>query len=145
MAEEYKFEQVRDLYLECLKEEGYVPKLDEEGDIYFKKEGRKFIVALSETDLQYLSLSATSSHDNILRSRCHALEVINDIQFHYKAVKMLLFEGDDLYIAFKVENFLESPITFENVLLRSLDLLGHIMNQFEKSVAKYDLTQQSSA
>ena len=144
MAEDYKLEDVRNLYLECLREEGYVPKLDEEGDITFKKEGQRFYVAIKESDLAYINLSTHGTYNDLLRDRNHAFEVINDIQFKYKAVKMLLFDGDEMSILFKIENFLESPVQFQNVLLRSLNLLFHVMTRFEKLVTEFDATLQSS-
>lgn len=144
MAEELKYEEVRDLYLECLKREGYLPKLDEDGDIDFKKEGRRFNVSMVEKDLQFFSLSAYGSYNDILRDRCHALEVINDVQFFYKAIKMMLYDGDEIHVVFKIENFLDSPVAFENVLLRSVDLVCFVMNNFEKSIAKFDAAQVSS-
>ena len=145
MAQAFTIEQVRGLYSDWLKEEGYVPKPDDEGDIEFKREGRLYRIDISENDLEYLSISSIEDYQDILRDRCHALEVINYVQSKYKTIKLRLHDGDEMFIIFRIQNFLDAPDAFRNVLHRSLDLLVYTINRFERLILEFDTSHQSSA
>lgn len=43
-------------FSDFLKEEGYAPKIDKDGDILFKVEGKSYLVILDENDLEFFRL-----------------------------------------------------------------------------------------
>ncbi len=49
-------EQIQALYMETLAEEGYRPKMDEDGDIVFKSEGKTLYIRMYPDDTEYLQL-----------------------------------------------------------------------------------------
>lgn len=44
------------MYFDHLKGEGYSPEMDEDGDVRFKKEGKLYVILVSEKDDEYFNL-----------------------------------------------------------------------------------------
>ena len=51
-----EYSPLANVYLEHLKDEGYRPALDDDGDIYFKKEGKTYLIILDEDDPTFFRL-----------------------------------------------------------------------------------------
>ena len=49
-------EQIQALYMDTLAEEGFRPKIDDDGDIVFKAEGRTLYIRMYPDDPEYLQL-----------------------------------------------------------------------------------------
>jgi hypothetical protein len=48
--------QLQDKYSAILKEEGYAPKIDEDGDVQFKYEGKTYYILINEEDPTFFEL-----------------------------------------------------------------------------------------
>jgi len=48
-------EDLQNTYMEYLRQEGYVPTIDADGDIQFKVAGDVYFIIINETDLQFFS------------------------------------------------------------------------------------------
>lgn len=75
-----------------LKEEGYMPEIDSDGDIMFKKEGVKYFVSIDKKDTHpfYISLFLLYTYDETYTKE----KIINGLPElnRYKAVKILCYD-----------------------------------------------------
>ena len=95
-----------------LKEEGFMPDIDSDGDIVFKIEGTKYIVSISDTDENpmYLSFYASFSYPSDYTSDV-VLMASKELN-RYKGVKVTCYDSSfriscDLYLR-DAESFKES-------------------------------------
>lgn len=72
--------KVRSGIMYFLKEEGYMPELDSDGDILFKKEGMKYHVAVSDIDTSpmYVVLFHNYRYDDTY-TKNKILSVLNEV------------------------------------------------------------------
>lgn len=106
-----------------LYEEGFMPEIDSEGDIAFKKEGDKYYVIMDDRDTSpfYITLSKFYKYGGQYNKQKIAdnLEELN----LKKAVKVVLFDNN---YAFQAEMFLVNADSFKYVfykLMKQLEVL----------------------
>lgn len=117
-----------EMYFEYLKEEGYVPKYDDDGDIVFKAEGLSYLLFASEDDQDYFRLAlpffwSIESEEERSRVLVAAARVNADI----KVVKIFPVE-DDTWAS--VEMLINPHDGFKNVFDRCLRVLRHGVDRF---------------
>ena len=111
-------EELQELYLEYLKIEGYVPKIDDDGDVMFKAEGRTYFIDVNEKDPQFFRLVFPffwKIEDEEERTR--AFQAANHANLETKVAKVFVV-NDDTWAS--VELFVEKPEDFQPVFTRSL-------------------------
>ncbi|MSR31979.1 MAG: hypothetical protein EXR99_10785 [Gemmataceae bacterium] len=118
----------QDLYLEFLKEEGYRPTLDDDGDIVFKHEGQTYILFAETIDSSYFRLALPafweiSSPDEEEKG----IHLCMELNAELKVVKVYQL-GDKLWAA--VEMFCDPVETFKPVLTRCLRVLQIAAGRF---------------
>ena len=119
-----------EMCLTYLKEEGYVPKLDDDGDITFKSEGRTYLIIFDDDDMyfrllfpNFWEIECAAESLKVERAALHATEKT-------KVAKVFLVK-DDVWAT--VELFCSPPEVFKNVFARSMSALrGSIENFAEK-------------
>ncbi len=118
----------QDLFFEYLKEEGYVPHLDNDGDIIFKSEGISYLLFQSEDDPEYfrLSLPFFWSIDNP-GERQRAMAAATTVNAEVKVVKLYLVD-DNTWAS--VEMLIDPIENFRQVFPRCLRLLRHGVSRF---------------
>ena len=115
-------------YLEMLSEEGFRPTVDEEGDITFKYEGIRLYIVVSEKDPQYFKIAdylvwaAESEAERIKAER-----VARQLNIGYKVVKVL---QQDNRFGITIEMFVPTLDVIQPVLIRILDMLKYVRNEF---------------
>lgn len=118
-----------ELFIDFLADEGYRPKLDSDGDVTFKHEGKTYIIFAEEDDKTYVRLGALfiwSIDDEAERGRAHA--VANEMNRAYKVVKVCVVEKDTYA---SVELFFADLAQFKAVFDRSLAALVHVVGEFQ--------------
>lgn len=116
------------MYLDHLRQEGYTPETDGEGDIHFKQEGFLFYIIIDDKDPAYFHLvlpgiwSLESSQE-----RARALEVCALVASATKVVKLFPVR-DSIWVT--AELFLAQPEDFKAVLRRCLRLLPAAAHDF---------------
>ncbi len=100
-----------------LATEGYVPTIDEDGDIVFKMEGGNFIVMLSEDDPEYYRIAFPGFYDVPESDTARALMLIacTSVTGKVKCAKVYPV-GDTLWA--KVEVFMPNVESLLPVLVR---------------------------
>ena len=62
-AKDYSKKYLQDVYIKILKSEGYRPKIDNDGDVRFKKEGSTYYFSIDEDDSDFLRLVLTNIYE----------------------------------------------------------------------------------
>ncbi len=117
-----------DMLLNFLAEEGYRPKIDDDGDIVFKIEGGVYFISFDEKDSTYFSIvypnfweiENEDEHEKVLdcASRTNAT---------CKAAKVYVVK-DNTFAT--IETFMESPEQFMGVLNRFVSALRFAVRTF---------------
>lgn len=121
--------KVRSGIMYFLKEEGYMPELDSDGDILFKKEGMKYHVAVSDIDTSpmYVVLFHNYRYDDTY-TKNKILSVLNEVNL-YKAVKLLCF---DAAYSFRAEMYLVDAEQFKYTFYKLMSQLASMEDELEK-------------
>lgn len=112
-----------------LREEGFMPELDSDGDITFKRQGYKYSVLIDDRDTSPLYLSLTKSFKYDATYNRTAIASRLDKLNMKKGVKTVLF---DTYYSLQAEMYLVSADTFNYAfykLLKQLDALEDTLEE----------------
>jgi len=111
---------LQSIYLGFLREEGYLPSVDADGDILFKVSGNNYFIIVDENDPQFfriytgVSLGAFSAEA--------ALNAANYSNMRSKVAKVYI-ASDGRSAAINTELLLSDPQNFKPVLARALSLM----------------------
>src|SRR5438045_2642816 len=102
-----------EMYMEFLREQGYVPRLDDDGDVVFKCEGRTYILFGEEKDEPYFRLVFPAFWPlETAPEEEQARTAINELNAEMKVMKLFVLR-DDVWAA--VEMFLEPIDSFQAI------------------------------
>lgn len=116
--------------LDFLTEEGFRPKLDEDGDVYFKYEGGTYVVLTGRDDPTVLLIVYPyfwSLDDAAERAR--ALEAAMYAQQHVLIGRVTVLEGN---VSASVNAYLPDENSFRAVLIKSVDGLKYLVTKFRE-------------
>ena len=114
--------------LDFLAEEGFRPKLDEDGDVYFKYEGATYVVIAGHGDATILTVLLPyfwPLEDAAERTR--AMEAAMHAQ---KSVRIGRVTVLDENVSASINAYLPDEQSFRAVLLRSIDGLHYLARVF---------------
>lgn len=114
----YEQRRLRDDIVEFLRNEGFGPQIDQDGDIAFKKEGRQYYVQIFEKDKSpmYCLISSHFVYGNTFTKRAvaqAAVEINNN-----KMVKVVLFDNTYAYIS---DLYLTSSSAFTSIFYKMIE------------------------
>jgi hypothetical protein len=115
------------MYVDYLRQEGYLPSIDSDGDIVFKIAGDNYLIIIDEDDLQffqvieYISLGSTSSQT--------ALNAANYATRRTKVAKAFI-SSDGKTVCIKVELLLGKPDDFKQFFSRALSMIRSAEESF---------------
>ena len=125
-------EQIQALYMEILAEEGYRPKLDEDGDVLFKAEGRTLYIRMYPDDTEYLQLVLPNFWKiESEREREMALIAANHATRVTKVAKVFVTKTNTCA---SIEMFLPDPALFVKILNRSVAALRNGAEHFAETM-----------
>jgi hypothetical protein len=133
-------EQIQALYVETLAEEGYRPKLDDDGDIVFKSEGRTLYIRMYPDDTEYMQLvlpnfwkiESEEEREMALIAANHATRVT-------KVAKVFVTKANTCA---SIEMFLPEPSLFGKILNRSVVALRNGAEHFAEKMQDLEQTQE---
>ena len=114
--------------LEFLADEGFRPKLDDDGDVYFKYEGSTYMVIANHGDATVLSVLLPyfwPLEDPAERAR--ALEAAMHAQATIRIGRVMVLDEN---VSASVNAYLPDETSFRAVLLRSIDGLHYLGKAF---------------
>jgi hypothetical protein len=128
---EWTRDVLQNMYMQYLREEGYLPSLDGDGDILFKVSGNNYFIIVDENDFQnnllFFRIYTGVSLGDVLPE--NAMAVANYINMHSKVVKVYI-SSDGRSIAINTELLLTNPQDFKSVLSRALSLMRFAESNF---------------
>jgi hypothetical protein len=112
-----------------IRQEGFVPELDSDGDIKFKSEGFTHYIVISKSDSSpkpmYLTMYRSFNYPENYSQQCVVLATRN--LNLYKGIKVVCFD-DSFRIG--AEMFVRDAESFTSVFYRLRDLIGHATEDF---------------
>ena len=120
--------QLQQVYSDYLREEGFSPKVDSDGDVQFKFEGSNYFIAVDEKDPMYFALVYANFWEiEDAAERAKVLEAANHVCRNQKVVKVYALESN---VWASIEIFLPSTDQFKPVFNRALRALQDGKNKF---------------
>jgi len=122
---------LQNIYMEYLKQEGYLPSIDNDGDIQFKVSGNSYFIIVDENDLQFFQVYMGFKLDNV--SVENALSAANYSNRSSKVVKVA-FSPDRKVVSITAELLLNNPKDFMPVFSRAISLINNAEKNFMSQV-----------
>jgi hypothetical protein len=128
-AQETK-ESLQTMYMNYLRGEGYVPDIDEDGDVRFKYEGGIYYIIVQENDLEnirilYPNFWEIESEEELFK----AYSVISYVNRTTKVAKIFLNRAED-DVSIIGETLLNRPEDFKNFFKRILNAIRSARTDF---------------
>lgn len=121
-----------EMYRSFLAEEGYAPKIDNDGDVLFKFEGGTYFIAVSEKDEVFFRIVFPNFWPiESEQERVRALLAAASATAETKVAKVFLVR-DDTYAS--IEMFCSPPDTFKPVFRRCLNALRASVEHFREKM-----------
>ena len=121
-----------ELYLEYLREQGFRPRLDEDGDVVFKAEGFTLLLFAEETDGIYFNLKLPAFWPIQSEEERHrVLRTAAGLSRDLKVVKLYPAD-DDVWAA--VEMLVDPIDSFPRVFDRALHIVLQAVREFAKQM-----------
>lgn len=129
-----------EIFLQFLRAEGYLPSLDDDGDIVFKSEGTTFLLLVDGKDSEFFRLAipnfwSIDNEDERERVKAACLEVTRAV----KVVKVFPVENDTWAT---VEMFVSPIQSVQDVFKRCLRCLHHAIQAFHKEMRGLQLNDE---
>ena len=123
----------RDLVVDFLREEGFCPHVDEDGDVFFKCEGRNYLYYGNEEDNEFFQLAMPAIFDVTEDNREMALEACNDVTRRVKAAKCMVID-QQAEVWLMCEMFLDHTPNIEDILPRAIVILRAAQQEFYSKI-----------
>jgi uncharacterized membrane protein len=122
-------------YIDFLRSEGYVGKVDSDGDIEFKFEGKKYFIAVSDvSDDLYFNLECYLINEKEGCSN-RVIKALKKTDGYYKTVRLKSIGTDCRLIKIFSSSFLARPDDYKLIFERSLGILVSGKKEF---LSNYD-------
>lgn len=115
------------MVFEYLKNQGLMPKIDEDNDIIFKYQMRTFIYFNNDDDEQFFRLALPGIFDVTDENRVTVLEAMNEVNKRMKVAKAYI-PRDDVWVA--TEIMMDSTPLLDDMVPRLLNILLGARQEF---------------
>ncbi|WP_250631038.1 hypothetical protein [Rhodoflexus caldus] len=123
------------LCMDYLRSEGYVPRLDEEGDVVFKFEGKFFVVTTDDNDPQFLRVVMPNFWEiESEQEKRLALEVANQVNERIKVSKVVVKRNNHVWAM--AEQFIDSSPDLEDFFKRTIRVLKAAADDFAQRMVQ---------
>ncbi len=124
--------QQAEMFRQYLSDEGYLPRIDEDGDVIFKSEGTTFLVLPDEQDSEFFRIAVPNfwsieDEDERERVKVACLEITKSLR-----VVKLFPVRDDTWAA--VEMFVSPIQSVQDVFWKCVRSLHHAVQAFRKQM-----------
>jgi hypothetical protein len=123
-----------EMFSKYLAEEGYLPKVDSDGDILFKREGLTFCIFAAENDREFFRLALPNIW--AIRTEDERRKVLAAANTATGAVKVgkVFTVGDNVWAT--VELLIDPIENFSKVFDRSVAILSACVQRFREGMTK---------
>lgn len=127
---------LQSIYTEHLRQEGYLPSIDMDGDIQFKVSGDNYFIIIDESDVQFFQIYMGFSLGSITADE--AFLAANYSNRRSKVAKTTI-SSDGNIASITVELILNDPRDFMPVFSRALSLIRNAENIFRSHLREMSL------
>jgi hypothetical protein len=128
--------ELQQMYMDYLREQGYIPSLDSEGDVTFKVEGRYYYISVDENDPAYFRIVYPGFWDiESEEERIAVSAVIMSVNQTTKIAKVYIASWDTTEI--EADVLLNSPEDFKHHFLRMISTLQLARRKFLYEMGNY--------
>ena len=123
------------IYMDFLRNEGYMPSIDEDGDVLFKKDGRSYYILSNSDDYTYICLlfpNIWSINSDV--ERAQVANVISYANRRTKVAKLYMSGSRNQYVSIAVETYHEDPSHFGILFSRMMSALSTAENNFRDNL-----------
>ena len=115
--------QLQLMYMDYLKKEGYLPEIDSDGDVKFKKEGNSYFIHVEaqQKDLQYFRITHYLGKINNDIERLEVLVAANHVNATIKVVKFSILKDT---AQATVEMFVSNVEDFKDIFSRVMSVIS---------------------
>jgi hypothetical protein len=122
--------QLQAMYSNYLREEGYQPSIDSDGDVLFKAEGRTFWIDVNERDLESFRIVYSNFWEiESLAEKLKVYEVVNYINRTTKVAKVFINSRED-DVSVDANILIKNPEDFKLHFKRMVDVLLYVIREF---------------
>lgn len=134
--------QLRSDIMTFLKQEGFVPEIDSDGDIMFKREGKKWYVSFYANDVNpmYISLQRSYLYDETYTKDALA-KILYELNA-YKGVKMRLMNRS---YTFAAELYLQESSVLTNAFYKLIKQIDSMEDEMETLITNGPSQEQAPA
>lgn len=123
-----------ELYQNFLRAEGYMPEVDGDGDVVFKKEGTTFFIDITENDAEYFRIVCPNFWPiESDEERLRVLDACTKATARGKVAKIFIVREN---VWASVEQFLSEPEQFKSIFERSMSALQNGIGLFVEEMRK---------
>jgi hypothetical protein len=128
-AAQHSRTDLQNMYMQFLRQEGYSPSIDGDGDIVFKAEGRSYYIVVNDGDLLFFQLIYPNFWEiESERERAKVAAAASYANRMTKVAKVYLTNRDDTSIA--TEILIAQPEDFKKVFSRCLSSITTALGHF---------------
>jgi len=138
--EEWSKPDLQSIYMEHLRNEGYVPAIDIDGDIQFKVSGDNYFIIIDENDVQFFQIYMGFSLGSI-----NPEEAVTAANFSNRRSKVakISISPDGNIASITIEMILKDPRDFMPVFARSLSLIRNAEGIFRSHLKDISVASKS--
>jgi hypothetical protein len=108
---------LQQMYFAYLKDEGYLPVIDKDGDITFKAEGKALLISVDVEDQECFRISQLASYDENIDSVATKLKMYKAASLANsttKIAKVSIIQHDELFVVMiEAQILVEKPADFK--------------------------------
>jgi hypothetical protein len=128
--------ELQEKYMAFLKEEGFSPTIDSDGDVKFKNEGNIFYLRPT-TDKKYFEVLRILTDDNSDKF-VSLLKSSNVTMKEFRLIRIIIYENSNegFVVHFRSDNYLGEEEDFKKIFYRSLNVITSSIDFFKEDYLK---------
>lgn len=143
LFQEWNKERLQRMYVNYLKEEGYKPEIDQDGDVVFKHEGKTYVITIDERDPQFFRLVLPNiwsrDIDTVDAELLFVMAAAQVATAVTKVAKVHVVGNKSVWVS--IELFVMRPEDFQGVFYRLLSAMDAAKQQFSMVMLQGQIQQ----
>ncbi|MBK6932839.1 MAG: hypothetical protein IPH12_19015 [Saprospirales bacterium] len=126
--QEWTNEMLQATYMKFLAEGGYLPTIDADGDVQFKREGKTYYIPINAEDTEFFAVNLANIYDVTPENKTAILETCNYVTATTKVAKLQVIDDRKVWIT--AEIFVSHPEEGIKTFDRMLSSIDTASNKF---------------
>jgi hypothetical protein len=130
------------MYMDFLTKEGYVPELEDQGDIAFKYQGHWYEIEIYDEDLEFGRLCFMVECEFDEMDKIYAYKAVSEVSGSFKLTKVCIRDGnlkeDKQIVVFSIGYLLNHIGDFKKYFERMVNEMLYAYKEFFEIIEKYN-------